>query len=1010
MADERSTRTVLIGWDSANWEIITPLLDAGLLPNLGRLIARGVMGRMVTRGPILAPIVFNSVATGKYGDKHGVLGPNEVGQDKTIRPVTGLSRRTKAFWEIASQNGRRCHVVNFSATGPAEAVSGCFVSPAFFNVVPPSYRAPFAVPNKSVCPEETIEKLKDCVVTMEDIDVETMAMFVPRLRDLKPGDLRLARIAAAVAQSLSVHAVTARLMENDDWDIISVNYTAIDLLWRGFLRHHPPRLDWVDEQEFAIFREVAGSAVRLCDMLLGRLVQLAGDDAAALVYSARGYLPRERLPRPRPLGSPFSPELVYRGDGIFAMCAPGGRADELIHRVGSLDLCPTVLHLAGVASGADMDGRVLYDAFAERPQPIEPIESWDSTPPARGGEDRPPDDRLGFVSLSTPWAQQEARQVAVENAWNLVRSMLVAGRTVEALPLLIHLYYTNPLQTDRSVLVAEALFLEGLVPEAMEVMASIFEAFPSSPTGQFMGGMVALHDGQAYRALDLFEQASRTNPPFPQLYYYLGQAYLMSDRPAKAAEAYRRSIELVDAFPARVGLADALYRIGDYEQSAEAAARAASLEYTHPRCHFLLGRALAKLGEIDRAKDSFETALRLDPKDSLAGRALAALTGGQAGEIEFPPDVAAESADARAGHEASQQAVKDARRAIADWQSRFTEDLSEADERLDAYLAANATVRGVDWPTADAQQAEDAQRAGPDSSAWTVRPAFPSDQPAIQRAFPEVFTSAEVVEVLVIHPAGADDVRGGITLKVSDRDKLVIKLNLSVQGRPGQTEEDETTEILMTHLLRAAVARAAAGGGRHITFMFHEDPGQQALRRCLVRLGFEVTMLEGIETMDGATFRDRCLRIVERYKRQRAIPEDVRLVPLAEVSYDRVDEFLHTFFEDGAGVDFELLSPSISRVMLKGDKIIASMVGYISSPGTFLAARSCVHADFRQLWATPWLYGDGAKAGCEAGLTVIQFCTDELRYPEFVKIARRMGSKEIGRIYTMALPLQAPWQ
>ncbi|HDZ22022.1 MAG TPA: hypothetical protein ENH78_12080, partial [Phycisphaerae bacterium] len=579
MASGTSIRTVLIGWDSANWDVLTPLLDAGQLPNLGRLIARGVMGRMITRGPILAPIVFTSVATGKYADKHGVLGPNEVGEDKTIRPVTGLSRRTKAFWEIASQNGRRCHVVNFPTTGPAEAVSGCFVSPAFFNVVPPSYRTPFAVPDKSVCPEEYVEKLKDCVVTMEDIDVETMAMFVPRLKELGPGDPRLAQIAAAVAQSLSVHAVTTWLMENADWDILSVNYSMIDHLWRGSLRYHPPRPDWVDEQEFAMFREVAASAVRLCDMLLGRLVQLAGDDAVVLVYSARGFAAREHLPRGELFGPSFSPELVYRGDGIFAMCAPGGRADELIHRVGSLDLCPTVLHLAGVASGADMDGRVLYDAFAEPPQPIEPIESWDSMPPARGGEDRPEgrpqDDLLGFVNLSTPWAQQKARQVAVEGAWNLVRSMLAAGRTAAAMPLLIHLYYTNPLQTDRSVLVAEALFLEGLVPEAMEVMASIAEAFPSSPTGQFMGGMVALHDGQAYQALDLFEQASRTNPPFPQLYYYLGQAYLISDRPAKAAEAYRRSIELVDAFPARVGLADALYRIGDYEQSAEAAARAA---------------------------------------------------------------------------------------------------------------------------------------------------------------------------------------------------------------------------------------------------------------------------------------------------------------------------------------------------------------------------------------------------------------------------------------------------
>jgi len=124
-------RILLLSWDGASWDVIQPLLDRGELPHLHQLIEQGVMGHLSTLGPLAVPIVYSSVATGKNADKHGVLGTEEVCRDRTVRPVNSLSRRAKAFWEILSQNDRRCHVVNFPATGPAEPINGVFVSPAF---------------------------------------------------------------------------------------------------------------------------------------------------------------------------------------------------------------------------------------------------------------------------------------------------------------------------------------------------------------------------------------------------------------------------------------------------------------------------------------------------------------------------------------------------------------------------------------------------------------------------------------------------------------------------------------------------------------------------------------------------------------------------------------------------------------------------------------------------------------------------------------------------------------
>src|SRR5947207_9325602 len=73
MADvSQQRRVLLIGWDAADWEHITPLLEEGLMPTLDALINRGVMGNLATLQPILSPMLLNSVATGKSADKHGI--------------------------------------------------------------------------------------------------------------------------------------------------------------------------------------------------------------------------------------------------------------------------------------------------------------------------------------------------------------------------------------------------------------------------------------------------------------------------------------------------------------------------------------------------------------------------------------------------------------------------------------------------------------------------------------------------------------------------------------------------------------------------------------------------------------------------------------------------------------------------------------------------------------------------------------------------------------------------
>src|SRR5256885_285767 len=129
-------RLLLIGWDAADWKVIKPLLDAGQMPHLASLVAGGVHGNLATIYPALSPMLWTSIATGKRPYKHGIHGFSEPLPDGSgVRPITILSRKTKAVWNILNQTGHRSIVVGWWPSHPAEPINGVMVSNHFEQVV-----------------------------------------------------------------------------------------------------------------------------------------------------------------------------------------------------------------------------------------------------------------------------------------------------------------------------------------------------------------------------------------------------------------------------------------------------------------------------------------------------------------------------------------------------------------------------------------------------------------------------------------------------------------------------------------------------------------------------------------------------------------------------------------------------------------------------------------------------------------------------------------------------------
>jgi predicted AlkP superfamily phosphohydrolase/phosphomutase len=473
-------KVLLVGWDAADWEVIHPLIESGGMQCLARVIEEGVMADMITLEPVLSPMLWNSIATGKRADQHGILGFTEVDpRNGHVRPVTSTSRKVKALWNILSQSGLRTNVIHWFGGHPAEPIRGVCVSDALSRAQPRRGQTYAPLMRGTVHPERLAPALEDLRIRPDEIDAELIQLFVPRASEI-PAEKRglLESLVRVQSECLTVHAAATYVMEHEPWDFMAVYYPSIDHFSHGFMDYHPPKLEWMDQELFDYYHDVMASGYRLHDLMLARLLQLAGDDVTLILLSDHGFHSDHLRPQHIP-AIPCGPAVQHRPLGIFCMKGPGIRRDERIYCVNLLDVAPTVLSLFGLPAGSDMPGRVLVEAF-EEPLALDRIPTWEDVPGECGMHaadfEMPPEDAhllleqfvaLGYIEQPKENLEAARAECEQEQQWNLARVYMESWRFPEALPILEQLHDAVPERGDFALLLARCQQQLGLIEEAM---------------------------------------------------------------------------------------------------------------------------------------------------------------------------------------------------------------------------------------------------------------------------------------------------------------------------------------------------------------------------------------------------------------------------------------------------------------------------------------------------------------------------------------------------------------
>jgi tetratricopeptide (TPR) repeat protein len=368
---------ILVGLDGADWLVIHPLMRAGKLPALERLVRSGASAHLRSAPPLLSPLLWTSVATGVPPDRHGVV--DFTVWDPATRdraPISSRARRVPALWNILTSHGLHSAWFGWWATWPAEPVAGLMASDRVAYTL-------FAAGDEgeragAVYPPEAAPGLRALQTVAAKLPWRELHPFI-RLEPSEVAGLERRPPPAAGADFedrrdhlRQIVASTRTYFEQARWArdrlqpaLLSVYFQGIDEVSHRFMHYARPTRAPLPPADVARYGGAVQAFYRYQDEVLGKLVEAApgsGPAPVVMVISDHGFL--SGAARPPRAADEFEGAAAdwHRLHGVFILSGPGVRHADL-GTVSLYDIFPTLLYLCGIPIPEGLPGRPLLEAF-----------------------------------------------------------------------------------------------------------------------------------------------------------------------------------------------------------------------------------------------------------------------------------------------------------------------------------------------------------------------------------------------------------------------------------------------------------------------------------------------------------------------------------------------------------------------------------------------------------------------------------------------------------------------
>jgi predicted AlkP superfamily phosphohydrolase/phosphomutase/Flp pilus assembly protein TadD len=613
-SEPKAGKVIVLGFDGMDPEALDLLMSEGKMPNFAKLRQEGAYGRLISSKPMLSPIIWTTIATGKTPDQHKIghfVAVNEKTGEQL--PVTSQMRATKALWNIASDAGRKVGVVGWWATWPAETVNGAIVSDhTCYHFLFENGATGSKDTTGTIYPPELAPSLQPMIRRPADVSPQEIAQFVrvspEEFNQPFHFDDDLSHFKWAYATAESYRAIGKRLWQSERPDLLMVYIEGTDST--SHLFGHLFRAEGL-AGELAAQQQRYGKAVEemylYADRVLGEYIGMVDDDTTLVVLSDHGFqlgvLPDDPS-KTRDMRRVS--EKYHRIEGILYLYGNHVKKRRRLDAPKLVDVAPTLLALAGLSPARDMPGRVLTEGL-ELSAPAREIASYDTGERVLGqAADRSVDPAilerlraLGYLDTESPKGER-----------NLAAVLFQEGRYDESIEAYRKLIETNPDDGGLRASLAGALGAVGRYDESLEQLNRAIELEPLNPEAYHNRGVIYEKRGDKEAAVTEYRTALRYNPQYEPSRQALSRLTGSAQVNAPSSDAERHAAQLAE----RAGQAA---RGGDYggamkllDEAERAAPRYALVYQYRSNVAFLMR-------DVEAAKAALRKALEIEPDNAL---------------------------------------------------------------------------------------------------------------------------------------------------------------------------------------------------------------------------------------------------------------------------------------------------------------------------------------------------------------------------------------------------------
>ncbi|MGH7901229.1 MAG: alkaline phosphatase family protein [Thermodesulfobacteriota bacterium] len=259
----KKPKVLVICVAEATLDLITPWAESGKLPTFHSLATEGVSAPLRSQIPISVPQLWGTMVTGRSPGHHGLFDFWQRGPDGVFREINSSHIQSKTIWNIVSENGLKCGIVNIPIVYPPEKINGFMISG---EVAPGAHRS-IAYPS-----------------SVYDEIVNKFGRY--RLKDIFPGGRQKSDYLALVEEDITKQTeVLEYLISRKEWDFFLTFYSATAIAQHYFWS------DMESQDESNQFLNVIENAYRCIDSAIKQLIQAAGPDTIVFVISECGAGP-----------------------------------------------------------------------------------------------------------------------------------------------------------------------------------------------------------------------------------------------------------------------------------------------------------------------------------------------------------------------------------------------------------------------------------------------------------------------------------------------------------------------------------------------------------------------------------------------------------------------------------------------------------------------------------------------------------------------------------------------